>query len=86
MIRTWLRKKIVRRRPVIVDLATGPDQRWCMDFVHERREDGRKSNFAGGAKKQGGSSTHDNAQKTPSVAGEQRTSADIGGGTGITFC
>ena len=42
MIRTKLRKKIARRRPVIVDLATGPNQRWCMDFVHERLEDGRK--------------------------------------------
>lgn len=42
MIRTKLRMKIARRRPVIVDLATGPNQRWCMDFVHERLEDGRK--------------------------------------------
>ena len=42
MIRTKLRKKIARRRPVIVDLANGPNQRWSMDFVHERLEDGRK--------------------------------------------
>lgn len=42
MVRTRVRKKIARRRPVVVELATGPNQRWCMDFVHERLEDGRK--------------------------------------------
>jgi putative transposase len=42
MVRTKVRKKIARRRPVVVALATGPNQRWCMDFVHERLEDGRK--------------------------------------------
>lgn len=41
-IRSKLRKKIDRRRPVIVDLATGPNQRWSMDFVADRLEDGRK--------------------------------------------
>jgi len=41
-VRTKQRKKIARRRPLIVDLATGPNQRWSMDFVHDRLEDGRK--------------------------------------------
>lgn len=41
-IRSKLRKKIDRRRPVIVDLATAPNQRWSMDFVADRLEDGRK--------------------------------------------
>jgi len=41
-VRTKLRKKIARRRPVIVDLATGPNQRWSMDFVADRLDDGRK--------------------------------------------
>lgn len=42
MVRTKVLKKIARRRPVVVDLATVPNQRWSMDFVHERLEDGRK--------------------------------------------
>lgn len=42
LIRSKLRKKIARRRPVIVDLATGPNQRWSMAFVADRLEDGRK--------------------------------------------
>ena len=41
MIRTKLRKKIARRRPVIVEFAQGPNQRWSMDFVAARLEDGR---------------------------------------------
>ena len=40
-IRSKLRKKIARRRPVIVAFATGPNQRWSMDFVAARLEDGR---------------------------------------------
>jgi len=42
MVRTKIRKKIARRRPLVVALATGPNQRWSMDFVAERLEDGRK--------------------------------------------
>jgi len=42
MVRTKLRKKIARRRPVVVAFPTGPNQRWSMDFVHDRLEDGRK--------------------------------------------
>lgn len=41
MIRTKLRKKIARRRPLVVELASGPNQRWSMDFVAARLEDGR---------------------------------------------
>lgn len=41
MIRTKLRKKIARRRPMIVEFANGPNQRWSMDFVAARFEDGR---------------------------------------------
>lgn len=41
-VRTKQRKKIARRRPVVVDFPTGPNQRWSMDFVHDRLEDGRK--------------------------------------------
>ena len=40
-VRTKVRKKIARRRPVIVEVATGPNQRWSMDFVTARLEDGR---------------------------------------------
>lgn len=42
MVRTRLRKKIARRRPVVVEFPTGPNQSWSMDFVHDRLEDGRK--------------------------------------------
>ena len=42
MVRTKARKKISRRRPLVVALATGPNQRWSMDFVAERLDDGRK--------------------------------------------
>ena len=41
-VRTKQRKKIARRRPVVVEFPTGPNQRWSMDFVHDRLEDGRK--------------------------------------------
>ena len=41
MIRTKLRKKIARRRPLVVDLASGPNQRWSMNFVAARLEDRR---------------------------------------------
>ena len=41
-VRTKQRKKIARRRPIVVELPTGPNQRWSMDFVHDRLEDGRK--------------------------------------------
>lgn len=41
-MRTTQRRKIARRRPVVVAFPTGPNQRWSMDFVHERLEDGRK--------------------------------------------
>ena len=40
-VRTKVRKKIARRRPLIVDHATAPNQRWSMDFVSGRLEDGR---------------------------------------------
>jgi putative transposase len=40
-VRTKARKKIARRRPVIVEVATAPNQRWSMDFVAARLEDGR---------------------------------------------
>jgi putative transposase len=40
-VRTKVRKKIARRRPVIVEVATAPNQRWSMDFVAARLEDGR---------------------------------------------
>jgi putative transposase len=38
---TKVRKRIARRRPIIVETATGPNQRWSMDFVAARLEDGR---------------------------------------------
>jgi len=41
MIRTKVRKKIARRRPLVVAFANGPNQRWSMDFVAARLEDGR---------------------------------------------
>lgn len=41
-VRTKQRKKIARRRPVVVEFPTGPNQRWSMDFVHDRLEDGRR--------------------------------------------
>ncbi len=41
MIRTKLRKKIARRRPLVVESAKAPNQRWSMDFVAARLEDGR---------------------------------------------
>ena len=40
-VRTKARKKIARRRPVIVEVASAPNQRWSMDFVAARLEDGR---------------------------------------------
>ncbi len=40
-VRTKVRKRIARRRPLIVQTATGPNQRWSMDFVAARLEDGR---------------------------------------------
>lgn len=40
-VRTKVRKKIARRRPVIVEVAGAPNQRWSMDFVAARLEDGR---------------------------------------------
>jgi len=40
-VRTKVRKKIARRRPVIVEVAMAPNQRWSMDFVAVRLEDGR---------------------------------------------
>jgi putative transposase len=40
-VRTKVRKKIARRRPVIVEAASAPNQRWSMDFVAARLEDGR---------------------------------------------
>ena len=40
MIRTKLGKKIARRRPLVVESAKAPNQRWSMDFVVERLEDG----------------------------------------------
>jgi len=40
-VRTKVRKKIARRRPLVVATATGPNQRWSMDFVAARLEDGR---------------------------------------------
>ena len=39
MIRTKLRKKIARRRPLVVESAKAPNQRWSMDFVAARLED-----------------------------------------------
>jgi putative transposase len=42
MVRTRLRKKIARRRPVVVEFPTALNQRWSMDFVADRLEDGRK--------------------------------------------
>ena len=41
MIRTKVRKKIARPRPLVVAFANGPNQRWSMDFVAARLEDGR---------------------------------------------
>lgn len=40
MIRTKLRKKIAQRRPLVVELAKAPIQRWSIDFVAARLEDG----------------------------------------------
>jgi putative transposase len=40
-VRTKVRKKIARRRPVIVEVATGPNQRWSMDVAAARLEGGR---------------------------------------------
>jgi putative transposase len=40
-VRTKVRKKIARRRPVVVDVPSGANQRWSMDFVSARLEDGR---------------------------------------------
>lgn len=40
-MRTTQRKKIARRRPVVVAFPTGVNQRWSMDFVHDRLDDGR---------------------------------------------
>ena len=44
-VRTKVRKKIARRRPVIVEVANAPNQRWSMDFVAARLEDGRCFEF-----------------------------------------
>ena len=41
MIRTKLRKKIARRRPLVVEQAKAPNQRWSMDFVAARLENGQ---------------------------------------------
>lgn len=41
-VRTTQRKKIARRRHVVVAFPTGANQRWSMDFVHDRLDDGRK--------------------------------------------
>jgi len=41
MIRTKLRKKIARRRPLVLESAKAPNQRWSMDFVAARLESGR---------------------------------------------
>ena|SRR5664279_2987249 len=38
MIRTRLRKKIARSRPLLVELAKAPNQRWSMDFMAARLE------------------------------------------------
>lgn len=40
-VRTKVRKKIARRRPVIVEVAAAANERWSMDFVAARLEDGR---------------------------------------------
>ncbi len=40
-VRTKVRKKIARRRPLVVDVAASPNERWSMDFVAARLEDGR---------------------------------------------
>ena len=40
-VRTKVRKKLARRRPVILDVAVGPNQRWSVDSVAARLEDGR---------------------------------------------
>ena len=40
-VRTKVRKKIARRRPLVVEAATGANQRWSMDFVAARLDDGR---------------------------------------------
>ena len=40
-VRTKVRKKIARRRPLIVETAAGANQRWSMDFVAARLEDGK---------------------------------------------
>lgn len=42
MIRNNLRKNIAHLRPLVVDLATGPNQHCFTDFAHERLVDGRK--------------------------------------------
>ncbi len=41
MMPTKLRKKIARRRPLVVGPAKAPNQRWNMDFVAARLEEGR---------------------------------------------
>ena len=41
MIWAKLRKKIARRRALVVERAKAPNQRWSMDFVAARLEDGR---------------------------------------------
>lgn len=40
-VRTKVRKRIARRRPVIVEVAAAVNERWSMDFVAARLEDGR---------------------------------------------
>ena len=40
-VRTKVRKKIARRRPIVVEVAGAPNQRWSMDFVASRLEDGK---------------------------------------------
>jgi putative transposase len=40
-VRSRIRKKAARRRPVALALATAPNQRWSMDFVADRLVSGR---------------------------------------------
>lgn len=40
-VRTKVRKKIARRRPVVVEVAAAVNERWSMDFMAARLEDGR---------------------------------------------
>ena len=42
MVRTRIRRKKARGRPVVLPLATALNQRWSMDFVADRLENGRR--------------------------------------------